>query len=55
MRDDLEDAEPEWGVGVYPAVAPQEPSGERLRRIQDAKDAGTRLWEAVQKEMVKRA
>ena len=50
-----EDDEPEWRLGVYPIVVPEEPSGERLSRIQDARDAGARLWLEVQKEMVKRA
>lgn len=46
----------DWGVGVYPAVrpTPEEPDGQRLTRIAQAKRDGERLWEAVQKELVKR-
>lgn len=49
----------EWmdeDVGVYPAVRPPEPYDvKRLVRIAEARKAGLRLWEAVQKELVKRA
>lgn len=48
---------PEEGgmVGVYPAIAPQEPDGEVLTRRAQAKQDGLRLWVEVQKEMARRA
>lgn len=48
-----EDDDLEWGVGAYPAVAPQEPDGERLTRIAQAKQDGIRIWEAVKKELTR--
>lgn len=41
----------DWGVGVYEAVPPQEPDGERLTRMADAKRDGARLWREVQAEI----
>lgn len=43
-------------VGVYPAVRPPEPYDvKRLIRIAEARKAGWKPWEEVQKELVKRA
>ena len=43
----------DWGVGVYPAVVIKEPDGERLRRRDQAKRDGQRLWREVQKELTR--
>lgn len=53
--DWMDDTPEEGGVvGVYPAI-PIEPDMTRYKRIAEARKAGLRLWEAVQKELVKRA
>lgn len=44
----------DWGVGVYPAVRPQEPDRSVLIRKAEAKQAGLKLWAEVQRGLVKR-
>ena len=46
----------DWGVGVYPAVKlpPVEPDMTREIKRAEAKRAGWKLWESVQKELVRR-
>lgn len=45
--DEDEDNEAEWGVGVYKAVAPAEPSKAQVH----SRDAARKLWEDVIKEL----
>lgn len=49
--DDLEDDESEWGLGVYTAVAPVEPDGERLTRLAESKRWAQRTWDAIQRNL----
>ena len=55
MTDEDEYSFLDWGVGVYPAVPPVEPNMTALIRKAEARKAGLKLWESVQRELVKRA
>lgn len=45
---DDEDDESEWGLGVYTAVAPVEPDGERLTRLAESKRWAAKMWDEIQ-------
>lgn len=51
---DFEDDEPEWGLGTYPPAIVQESDMTRLIRIAESRKAAQKLWDAVQKELVRR-